>query len=215
MDKEKKFEELCINRKWTIYKIPELPNIKTPDFFVIANNFPFIVEVKNLEESGPERKDIEKIEFNGEVKGQSGDMWKEVDSVARKIDEANNQFKSTKSFNIPQVVIIYSDRQFVPVDRDIVLPAMYGKVFPRLLIKELANEVKKNYLNLPPLITDRTLRKDKNSLISAVGFPFKTNGIYLIHNLWSDIILPTSVFNNENDINYVPQGIEFNEIKFK
>jgi hypothetical protein len=34
---EKQFNKFCKERNWKIYKIPELPNIKTPDFFVIAS----------------------------------------------------------------------------------------------------------------------------------------------------------------------------------
>ncbi|XOB46315.1 MAG: hypothetical protein ACKKMV_02600 [Candidatus Nealsonbacteria bacterium] len=216
MDKpEEKFEKFCKNRKWKTYKIPRLPNIKTPDYFVVADNQIFIIEVKILYESKPrDRKDIEKIEINGKIIGQSGDYNKEIGSIIKKINGANQQLKTTASFNVPQILIIYSTRKFVPLNKNILLKAMYGKVFQRLRIKT-SRDGSKNASSLPPLITDRTLRKDKNTFISAVAIPNNKNGMFVLHNLWANILLPVSVFNKENDINYIPEEIRFKEIKFE
>lgn len=208
-----KFKKFCENRKWNIYNIPELPEVKTPDFFVVIKNEVIICEVKNLSKSGAERKDVK--EFKNEeskVIGIHLDYNKEIDSVAKKINEANQQFKATESFNVPQILIIYSDR-FFPLDKDVILRAMHGKVFQRLRIKTSKEISKNTSTNLSPLIIDRTLRKDKNNLVSAVGILNNKGGMLLLHNLWAKLFLPTSIFSNTKDINYVPEEIIFKEIK--
>lgn len=212
---EKTFEELCSQRRWKFYKIPELSKTKTPDYFVIVNNTSFIVEIKNLSESRSEdRPDIEKLEVSGEVVGQSADYNKEIDSVVKKIGEANNQFRTTRSFNLPNLLVIYSNR-LILLNKELVLQSMYGKVFQRLLIKNTGDILKNIFSDsLPPIITDRTLRKDKNNLISAVAIPNGEDGMFVLHNLWADIQFSHHIFNGKHDINYVPAEIEFKEIKF-
>ncbi len=213
---EKKFEDFCKKRQWRIYKIPELSGIQTPDFFVVAHNKVFICEIKNLSKSGAERKDITEFKNKkGNIVGVHFDYNKEIDTIAEKINKANQQFKSTVSFNVPQVLIISSDR-FCPLDKNIILKAMYGKIFQRLRIKTSREISKNTSINLPPLpslITDRTLRKDKNILVSAVVILNKQDGMFLLHNLWASVPLPISIFNGENDINYLPEEITFKEIK--
>jgi hypothetical protein len=136
------------------------------------------------------------------------DYNKEINSIVKKIDEANQQFKTTSSFGVPQILIIYSER-FYPLDKEIVMEAMYGKVFPVLSIKTIKNVSKNISKNLPPLIKDRTLRKNKNNLISAVAIQNHKNGMFILHNLWANIPLPTSIFNDKNDRNYLPAEISF------
>lgn len=208
---EKQFEIFCKDRQWKIYKIPELPGIQTPDFFVVANNKTFICEIKNLSKRGAERKDLTEFKNNGNIVGVGFDYNIETDSVVNKIEEANRQFKTTMSFNIPQTLIIYSDR-FNPLDKEIVLRAMYGKVFQRLKIRT-SKSVLKDSSSLPPLIVDRTLRKERNNLISSVAMPNSQNGILVLHNLWADIPLPIATFNMKDDINYIPEEISFKETK--
>lgn len=209
---EEQFKNFCEERKWKIYKIPELPDIQTPDFFVVADNQVFICEVKNLSKSGAERKDIAEFkDKKGNIVGIHLDYNKEIDSIINKIDNAMFQFRTTSSFGMPNVLVICSDR-FRPLDKDIILRAMYGKVFQRLRIKTPGNVSRNASTSLPPLIVDRTLRRDKNNLISAVAIPNKQNGMSVLHNLWANFPLSISVFNKRDDVNYIPEQISFKEI---
>jgi len=49
-------------------------------------------------------------------------------------------------------------------------------------------------------------------LVSAVGIP-NGEGFFILHNLWANILLPVSTFNNKDDINYIAEEITFKEIK--
>lgn len=214
IEEEKNFEDFCKNRKWEIYKITELPNIKTPDFFVVANNQAFICEVKKLSKSGAERKDI--VEFKDEiennVEGVFLDYNKEIDSIVKKIDEAKSQFQTTSSFGLPNVLIIYSER-LMPIDKDMLIEAAYGKHIPAA--KWDKNKKKFIFKKKYTKFVDISLREDKNNLISAIAIVNrqKPSGMFVLYNLWAIVPLPLSVFNKKDDINYIPAEIVFKEIK--
>jgi len=207
---EKKFKNFCKERQWKIYKIPELPGIQTPDFFVVTNNRVFICEVKELSKSGAQRKDI--TEFKNEkdkIVGVHLDYNKEIDSIINKIDNARSQFRTTSSFGLPSVLVIYSER-FRPIDKDMLFRAVYGKSFPTAKFDKSKGKFifKKEYTKF----LDKSCRKDKNNLISAVAIPNRQNGMFVLHNLWASVPLPVFVFNKEDDKNYIPGEITFKEI---
>jgi hypothetical protein len=202
------FEKFCEARNWKLYRIPELPGIKTPDYFVIANNKPFIVEEKVLTESGPERKDIEWIPLGigDDKKMKFADLNKDLDSIRRKIEEAEGQFRCTSLFKIPQVIILFCERRFI-ITEEILFQACYGKIFQRIGIKfERKGELIPK--KIAPLITDRTFRRDKNNTISAVATPIN-KGMFVVHNIWANILLPVDIFNSPEDKQCVQDEIKF------
>ncbi len=185
------FEEFCSSNNLPCEKITE-GDQPTPDYKVILNAETVIVEVKQID------KDDELTEEGGSrIVG---------DHVRKKINDKHTrrQFKVASKERLPAIILIYNNLdplQGFGTEQHNFIAAMYGELTKVLNPKE--HSITDSYHG-----RNQSLRQDKNTSFSAVGFLHKTNK-------GSSVRIYENAF-AENKLNYssLPKCIEAVQIKF-
>jgi hypothetical protein len=150
------FEEFCSSNNLPWEKITECDQ-PTPDYKVALNAEDVIVEVKQID------KDKEFTKANSSrIVG---------DHIRAKIKEARKQVKVASNECLPAILLIYNNLdpiQGFGTEQHDFIAAMYGELTVVLNPKE--HSITNSYHG-----RNQSLRQDKNTSFSAVGFLYQTN----------------------------------------
>jgi hypothetical protein len=184
------FEEFCSSNNLPWEKITECDQ-PTPDYKVVLNAETVIVEVKQIDED-----DELTEEGSSRIIG---------DHVREKINDKHTrrQVKAASKKRLPAILLIYNNldpMQMFGTEQHDFIAAMYGELTVVLNPKE--HSITNSYHG-----RNQSLRQDKNTSFSAVGFLYQTNegpAVRIYENAFA-----------ENKLNYssLPDCIEYVRIK--
>ncbi len=184
------FEEFCSSNNLPWEKITECDQ-PTPDYKVVLNAETVVIEVKQIDED-----DELTEEGSSRIIG---------DRVREKINDKHTrrQVKVASKERLPAILLIYNNLdplQAFGTERHDFIAAMYGEPTVVLNLKE--HSITDSYHG-----RNQSLRLDKNTSFSAVGFLYQTNegpAVRIYENAFA-----------ENKLNYssLPDCIEYVRIK--
>lgn len=182
------FEEFCSSNNISCEKIPE-DKQSTPDYKIVLNTETIFVEIKQID-----KDDKFTTASSSRTVG---------DHVRAKINEARRQLKVALNNRTPAILLIYNNLdpwQAFGTEQHDFIAAMYGELTVVLDPKE--HSITDSYHG-----QNQSLRHDKNTSFSAVGFLSQTNE-------YSAVRIYENAF-AENKLNYssLPDCIEYVRIK--
>ena len=184
------FEEYCKKRLWHPEKIPEAnqEKIKTPDYFVFnSNNVPIgVFEIKLLEETELDKKIKTAIwqSFMGPKRTvflEDKEKNTSISALRNKINDANNQFKFSPRPELPNILVLYSNRITIgkEITPELIEIAINGHIQLKVINQKITT-VKRNGASLHPC-------DGGNSLVSAIATPNDKGGLNYIPNRFSRV----------------------------
>lgn len=192
-------------------RIPELPDIKTPDYLVRVGAGNFLCEVKVLEPNKTD-KGIESYLDQAVNDSETKPIVYERTSyktIREDIHDAHEQFKTFDSLQLPGVIVLFCNRisENFTVKRATIWEAMFGTEFYYVDIN--SSSISKAGCK------DAKLRKDINTRVTAIAIPnllsTQIQGFTVYHNPFAKYSLANKIF-CDSDINVIPTKISFEDI---
>lgn len=199
---EEMFEKLCAEQKLKFKRI-SASCTKTPDYVLCNDDGVFLVavEIKALNKTGLD-KDIEKkLEsiFVSEAERDTVDdsvifektqKNTSIRRIREYVSQANDQFRHFKQPNIPGILVLYSERISTgfEIGENLLDRSTDGDSW--LLVDQSLGGVIGKKTN------GRTLRPNKNQLVSAVIAPQESGEIIVKVNDYANIPFPRNLFKN-------------------
>ncbi len=182
------FEEFCCANNIPCEKIPEGEQ-PTPDYKIVLNTETIFVEVTQIDKDD----ELTTVSASRTV----------GDHVRKKINKKRKQVKVALNNRSPAILLIYNNLdplQAFGTEQHDFIAAMYGELTGVFNLKK--NTITDSYHG-----RNQSLRQDKNTSFSAVGFLYQTNegpAVLIYENAFA-----------ENKLNYssLPDCIEYVRIK--
>jgi hypothetical protein len=181
------FEEFCASNRISCEKIPEGEQ-PTPDYKVVLNDQAVLVEIKQIDEDD-----------NFSTVSSSRTVGSHI---RKKIDQAREQARAASRTATPFILLVYNnldELQMFGTEQQDFVDAMYGERTLELDIK--ANAITDSFQG-----RNRSLRDNKNTSFSAVGYLKKTQRgieVQIYENIFAE---------NHLDFSKIPNCIEATKI---
>lgn len=200
---EKIFEEYLSLKGIRYARIPEFPDIKTPDYLVRVNDSNLLCEVKTLQPNKTD-KGIESYLDQAVDDGKTKPIVYERTSnktIRNDIHDAHEQLKAFDFLQLPGVVVLFCNRisENFTVDRETIWEAMFGT--PSYITDAEHRSI--SYLGR----RGGKLRENENTHVTAIAIPILSSlqiqSCAVYYNPFAKYSLANKIF-CVSDINVIP-----------